>query len=812
MRHFHRRADAALFSALVVVCVVGVLTSLAGSIAQVGRIFPGFVVWDNLVVVAVGPRTWTGIVAEVPFRAHVVAVDGVPVTSRSQVLAIVRAAGAGAPHTYEFESDRGRESRVVRAMRFDLGDLVGTLGVLFLNGLAFLAIGFAVFWLKPDSRQSRAVLAFGVAWGLMLVLCLDLFTAGRLDSMYFLVQGLCPAALVHLALTFPETRTLVARTGRPIVAAYAVGAAAGLAEVITYRHASPVQLDIDKAVWLAVVVTGGLSMISIAQGTVRGSSPLVRRRARVVLTGSLVAFLLPLVAVTAFFLLEQPVSASLLASTGFVFPLAIGYAVVRHDLFEADRVVKTSLVYGATTAVVSLMYGASVLVAERLATGIGVTRTPLFTIAFVMVVLATIAPLRDRMQRAVDRLFARGHADYKATVARASERMAMLLDRDAIARHVVATVADVLFIDHASLWERTPGGLVRRGASGGGTPSRISATDPGLARVERLGRRLSRDEVEESGRFRTERPAVRALFDALGADLLVPLKRGDERAGVLVVGAKTSGAPLASDDVDVLTTLADQAALALANAGAVEELAEAREHLARNERLAAMGELSAAVAHGIRNPLAGIRLAAQLALEGAAPSDPMRENLTDVLTEVEKLEARVRGVLDFARPFEPRLEPTDLRAVVAGAIQSLASQAAARDITIAFDPPDGLPRVLGDATYLGQAVQEIVGNAIEALSVGGRIEITAAPVGDGPPRVRLEIADDGPGVPPDLRERIFQLFMTTKPTGTGVGLAVARKIVERHGGTIVLADASVRGTRFLIELPGVPGRVTQGTA
>jgi signal transduction histidine kinase len=171
-----------------------------------------------------------------------------------------------------------------------------------------------------------------------------------------------------------------------------------------------------------------------------------------------------------------------------------------------------------------------------------------------------------------------------------------------------------------------------------------------------------------------------------------------------------------------------------------------------------------------------------------------------VLSEVEKLEARVRGVLDFARPFEPRLEPTDLRRVVDGAVASLAGPAAARDVTIAFEPPAQLPPVLGDALHLGQVVQEILSNGIEALPAGGRITISADVVGDGTPRVRLDVADDGPGVPRELRERIFQLFMTTKATGTGVGLAVARKIVERHGGTIRLEDGMPHGTRFVVEL------------
>lgn len=808
MSRFPRRADAAIFSVLALGCALGVLVAVGGSLAQLGRIFPGFVVWDNLVVVAIGPRTWTGIAADVPFRARVTAVDDRPVASRRELLDVIEPGGPDALHVYRFDSERGLESRSIAAMRFRGRDWLAAFGVYLLNGLAFLATGFAVFWLRPESRQSRAVLAFGVAWGTMLVLCLDLFTAGRLDPLYFIVQGLCPAALVHLALTFPEVRRPATRSARPIVAAYLVGGAVGVAEAIAYRADIPIQLLLDEWVWLAVAGTGALSMLAIADGAVRGSTPLVRRRARVVLSGALTAFLLPLVAMVAFFLLDLPVSSGALIATGFVFPLSIGYAVARHDLFEADRIVKQSLVYGATTAVVSLAYGASVLTVERLAAGLGPTRSPLFTIGFVMAVLATIVPLRDRIQRAVDRLFARGHADYKATVARASERMTTLLDREAIARHLIATIGEVLFIDRASLWERTSDALVFRGGTRpDGGARRVPLDDQGLAVLEHRGRLLGRDEIEEAPRLRASRNALRALFDALDAELAVPIKRGNALAGILAVGIKRSGGPLTSDDVDVLTTLADQAALALANAAAVEALADARERLSRSERLAAMGELSAAVAHGIRNPLAGIRLAAQLALEGAAPGDPVRENLGDVLSEVEKLEARVRGVLDFARPFEPRLEPTDLRQVVDGAVASLAGPAAARDVTIAFEPPGRLPPVLGDALHLGQVVQEILSNGIEALPAGGQITISAEVVGDGTPRVRLDVADDGPGVPRELRERIFQLFMTTKATGTGVGLAVARKIVERHGGTIRLEDGVPHGTRFVVELPCAQGPI-----
>ena len=518
------------------------------------------------------------------------------------------------------------------------------------------------------------------------------------------------------------------------------------------------------------------------------------------LAGVILAFGVPLPAMLAFFIAGQAVSFSLLTLTGFVFPLAIGYAVVRHDLFEADRFVKQSVVWATVTVLVALAYGGSVLAADRLAAGLDLRQSPLFPLAFVLIVLATITPLRDRVQHAVDRLFQRGRIDYKQAIARASEGLTTLLERDEVVRHVLAIMRDDLFCDAPALWEREPGGLVRRGDA----PARIAVGTPGLRELLDLGRSVSLDEVEQSPRLQPARDALRALFARLGAGLVVPMLREGRATGMLALRGKASGAPLSTDDLDVLRTLANEAAVALANAAAVEQLGEARNQLAQAERLAAIGELSAAVAHGIRNPLAGIRLAAQLGLEGTGSDDPMRENFQDVLGAVDKLETQVRGVLDFARPFEPRLEAVDVAAVARRVLDAAVGRLAAAGMSAAVDVPADVPPVLADGAHLGQALQELVANAVDAMPAGGRVTIDARFVDGDRPVVRIGVADQGAGVPPEARERMFQLFATTKPTGTGVGLAVVKKIVERHGGRVTLDTTVARGARFVLEVPVVP--------
>jgi signal transduction histidine kinase len=795
LNRFPRRIDAVGFVVTALLAAAVTTVAVAGSLRLIGRTFPGFIVWDDLVVVALGRPDWTGMRVGVPFRSVVTAVDGQPVGDRAALERIVAAAPPHAVHTYEFAGRAGPERRHVASMRFGRGDWLATMGVYAWNGIVFLLTGLAVFYLKPELPQSRAVLAFGLVWGTTLVLAVDLFTTGWFDRLYFVFEALSPAAGLHVALRFPENR--VRRSG-VLVAIYLVALAVGLAQSWAFTRSPEALLPLNDAVYLAL---GGVCLCAlgtVALGAFGHGAPLVRRRARVVLAGWVIAFVVPLVPMLAFFLFGQPVSFSLLALTGFVYPVSLGYAVARHDLFEADRFVKLSVVYAALTAVVSLVYAAIVFAADRLALGFAVHDNPVFPVAFVLVTLATITPLRERVQAAVDRLFFRGRVDYKATVARVSERLTALLEPAPIVEVVVTTVRDVLGVEHVAVWERAGDDLVWRGTGG----RNVLPTDaPGLVAFAGLGRTLSRDEVDESPRLRPQRAALRSVFESLEAVLLVPLARQGRLVGLLAIGPKVSGRPLSADDLDVLRTLANETAAALHTARSVAQLQAARERLQQAEHLAAIGELSAAVAHGIRNPLAGIRIAAQLGLEQVGDNAGVRESLDDVLGAVDRLEAQVRGILDFARPFEPRFEPVEVAALLDDFGGQIAAQCERRGVAVDVRIAAGTRSVRADASHLTQVLHELVRNALEAMPHGGRITLAAENVAGDAPRVRLVVEDSGSGVPAEQQERIFRLFATTKTGGTGVGLAVARKIVERHGGTLRLETVAPASARFAIELP-----------
>jgi signal transduction histidine kinase len=299
--------------------------------------------------------------------------------------------------------------------------------------------------------------------------------------------------------------------------------------------------------------------------------------------------------------------------------------------------------------------------------------------------------------------------------------------------------------------------------------------------------------------------AIKQLTDAAETvargDLSQPVAIGDRRDELATLGRsfEQMRVELERSRHALEQRLAEREELIRLLLRANEELHAAQARLIETERFAAIGELSASVAHGIRNPLAGIKAAAEFASLEISDGHPLRETITDIVTEADKLEARITNLLDFAKPFEPHPAPCRIADIVADAAASLQSQMTARGIALVVDADPALPPVELDYAQIEQVLLVLLSNAVDAMPAGGRITIAARVVEDG--RVRIDVGDTGPGIPPDQLRRVFTLFFTTKARGTGLGLAVAKKIVERHRGTITVHSEPGNGTRFTIDLP-----------
>jgi signal transduction histidine kinase len=242
-----------------------------------------------------------------------------------------------------------------------------------------------------------------------------------------------------------------------------------------------------------------------------------------------------------------------------------------------------------------------------------------------------------------------------------------------------------------------------------------------------------------------------------------------------------------------------------------ENLLKIQSELVASQRMAAVGEMAAAVAHGIGNPLSSIRAAAQVALldaqeQNGATDGKMKENLQGIIQQVDRVQKRMQGLLNFAKPMEPHAVAVEVNSLLRDVVESLATRFSNAAVTPEVELDENLPKILSDANHLEQVFMGLITNAVEATPRGGRVTVRSKTLTDGSGRrgVRVSIEDTGEGIPLENRERVFEPFFTTKPQGTGIGLPLAKKFVERNGGMIKICDTPPPGTRIDVSLPSAP--------
>lgn len=230
------------------------------------------------------------------------------------------------------------------------------------------------------------------------------------------------------------------------------------------------------------------------------------------------------------------------------------------------------------------------------------------------------------------------------------------------------------------------------------------------------------------------------------------------------------------------------------------------QQMVRSEKLAAVGSLAAGLAHEVGTPLNVISAAAEYVLLDLPPDHPCRTELTTVLDETERLRRLISDLLGFARGAPPAEGATDPCAAVQRVLRLLNVQLEKRRVRATLGAPEGLPLVAASADAVHQLLLNVLMNALAAVADGGRVEVTLRPDklarGDElQTAVCFAVADDGPGIAADLRQRVFDPFFTTRADGTGLGLAVCNRIVEDHGGEIHCGESALGGALIEIVLP-----------
>lgn len=282
------------------------------------------------------------------------------------------------------------------------------------------------------------------------------------------------------------------------------------------------------------------------------------------------------------------------------------------------------------------------------------------------------------------------------------------------------------------------------------------------------------------------------------------LPRGQPRPHVLVERRDELGeVALAFNETAGLLEAARRQLLA-----ETERTLDLERQLRQAETLTVAGKLASSVAHEVGTPLNIVSGRAEQLLKTLSPGDPRRADLQVIIQQIERICGILRSLLDTVRPRKPDVQPASLPAVLDRLVPLLRHAARRHDAGLTSSVPADLPPVLADPNQLQQLLINLVVNALEATSPGGRVEVTARPrEHEGRPGVAVAVSDTGPGIPADVLPRVFEAFFTTKPAGqgTGLGLAICREIVTQHGGDIGIDSRIGIGTTVTVWLPDAEG-------
>ena len=297
--------------------------------------------------------------------------------------------------------------------------------------------------------------------------------------------------------------------------------------------------------------------------------------------------------------------------------------------------------------------------------------------------------------------------------------------------------------------------------------------------------------------------------------VVAPLIVKDRVLGVAVADNHITGQPISQADVQLLTALANLAALGIDNARAYQEVSDRATELAaaydalermtdqkiRAEKLAVIGELTAIVAHEVRNPLATIGGFAASIMRRPKDQERILRDAGIIVEEVDRLEHILRELLDFAKPQTPNPVLGNIGDLVSSVVETLHDEAATHSVKLGISVQENLPLAQYDPNQIKQVLVNLIRNAVEAMPSGGDVLVMCR---GEKGRARVEVADTGIGIPKDRLEGIFEAFVTSKPTGTGLGLALAKKIVEDHHAQMTVTSEEGQGTVFGITFPSVP--------
>ena len=754
------------------VYVIGVLAlavaavAVPGAIDWYGQPIAGVLVGPDAVVSGVMNSDWDGARQGLDFPDRIVAIegarlDGLPQSERGRRFSqlVRRAAGAGATQVTVDLRRGGGEHRIRLAIeRLDGETWWLVAGSLFFAGALFVMAGLVALWVSPSVPLARSFAQLAFAAALFMFTFFDYHTAYRLVPLFLISFAMVPGTLCMLALRLPDDAPLLRRLPWLERAITVAGIAVAACFVVPFMQSHPMP-RVHQG-WSGVL---GASFLFFALTFLLRY--LVAKGRRRDILGALTVAMAPPLAAVGLVMAGSPLvgrfsHADVLAYPALALaPIAVGFAFVRYDLWGSrvllSRII-TRLVIGAFACALAIGAGAA------LAAEMGV---PFRSAAIAATASGVVAAVLVLLALHIAEVYVfPSHAGYKPSIEQLSADLISITSPDEVGRAIERTVRRWLPCETIRLVPIAVGPA--EAPRGPVVPAPTSEPHTGEipARVSTAG----------------ESPA-----------LVLPVVFGMERLGVLEVGAKPGGALFTSDDLDLLGTVVNQGALALAHARAYQELEQRRKQQAaawRGEREALVETVAAEIAHEIRYPLNFFR-----SLFGRAVGKPLAPDDLDIgREEVERLERLVGGLRRVAAHRIQR-RSVAVRDLCGHAEMLLRDASAGQPIV--FDGEDGLA-IRCDPDQATQILVNLLANALQAVGDSGHAGVSWRHDGID---ACIEVWDDGPGFAGDPAT-LFAPWYTTKERGTGLGLAITHRLVRAHGWTIVASRQGER-TLFTVTIP-----------
>ncbi len=778
-------------------------------VREVGKPFPGFRCEITLSVSPQNLATWNGPKGGLRPYDRFTSANGKRLVTYADLDRLVRESPVGTPITYELLRKGEKRTVTVPTQMLGWADVAKGFGATLLIALLQLLIGAAAFWLKPTHPATQAHLILAASTGIgFQTLGVDFTWGHQFTVLYSVAVNFIAAAAIHLALAFPNPVRILRNGPWILVLVYAPAVALATISVLSYQpvgivaHVPPQGIFAHYLpLWSAWTIIGFLVLIARA-GFVAflAKRRLARAQGRMLIVGGTLAYLPSIIAYVIPVGLRQTAELSMSTIMAVymcfvIFPLAVTYAILRHQLFAINLVLKRTATYSSLVVALVVLYVTSSSLAQWL---LGPHHDNLHVVTTAVLVVAVI-PLHRWCRMVMDRYFFRQPYSFTDVVTRFGEASSDLREPDRLIELYLDAIDAALSPTFSALLLRDGEQLGIRACRG------IEPQD-----LEQMV-----EQLEDTGT--TAGFVERTLGDRPPILVGVLAVRENER-GLVILGERKSDLDFSPEDKLLLMNLSHQLGLTLKNASLFAEALERNQQLeAMNRSLLELDQLKRdflnATSHELRTPLASIIGYSEFLEDrvGGELTDEQAFFVTQIQDGGRRLKRLVEDLLDVTRfeagtlQFAPR--EVDLAGSIRQVLAALQPQLGAAGLSVEEELPEGPLAWIVDPDRLEQVLFNLLGNAIKFTPPGGTLGVSLRVDAAG---VRIAVRDTGIGIAPEHLPHLFEKFYQVDPSSTrrfgglGLGLSITKAIVEAHRGVLEVASTPGEGTCFTFTLPAPP--------